>query len=44
MNFEFMPELKWEHGYAFVIALMILIELGIFWLLKRRGWIRNRRR
>ena len=24
MNFETMPELKWPHGYAYVISLMLL--------------------
>jgi len=44
MNFEFMPELHWQYGYPLVLGLMLLIELGIFWLLKRRGWIRQRKR
>ncbi len=40
MNFEFMPELKWQLGYPAVILFMIILELGIFVLLKKKGWIR----
>jgi len=40
MNFRHMPELDWKYGYPAVISFMILVELGIFWLLKRKKWIR----
>lgn len=40
MNFEFIPELKWNLGYPGVLLLMVLIELVIFWILKRKRWIR----
>jgi magnesium transporter len=39
MNFEHMPELKWEYGYAFSIALMVLIDLFIFWRFRKSGWL-----
>jgi magnesium transporter len=42
MNFEFMPELKAPWGYPAALAFMFLVELGIFWVLKRKGWIRSR--
>jgi magnesium transporter len=41
MNFEQMPELKSEYGYYYVIATMILISLGLFTWMYRRGWIRG---
>lgn len=39
MNFEHMPELKWEYGYAFSIALMVLIDVFIFWRFRKSGWL-----
>lgn len=38
MNFEHMPELKWEYGYLFAIGLMIVVSLIIFAILYRKGW------
>ena len=37
MNFEYMPELKWAHGYSFAISLMLSITLVIFLYFKRKG-------
>jgi magnesium transporter len=34
MNFDFMPELKWEFGYPFSIAIMVVIDL---YLIGSRG-------
>lgn len=39
MNFEVMPELKWETGYYTVWGLMILIAAGILAWFKRKGWV-----
>jgi magnesium transporter len=39
MNFEHMPELKWEYGYAFAIAMMVLIDAVIFWRFRKAGWL-----
>ncbi len=39
MNFEFMPELHWAHGYLFAIALIILSALVPMWYFRRRGWL-----
>lgn len=30
MNFDYMPELKWHHGYAMTLSLMLLISVLIF--------------
>jgi magnesium transporter len=39
MNFQFMPELEWEFGYPFAIALMVLSAVLPFWYFRRRGWL-----
>ncbi|MFF5937570.1 magnesium/cobalt transporter CorA [Streptomyces sp. NPDC012508] len=39
MNFEHMPELSWTWAYPAVILLMAGIEVGLYRLFKRRGWM-----
>jgi magnesium transporter len=39
MNFTFMPELRWEYGYAFAGLLMLASAVLPFWYFKRRGWL-----
>ncbi|MBB2147821.1 magnesium transporter CorA family protein [Pedobacter gandavensis] len=39
MNFEFMPELKWEMGYPGVMAMMVLVTIAIYFWFKRKGWL-----
>jgi len=39
MNFENMPELGWELGYPFALALMAAVCLALYLLFKRRDWI-----
>lgn len=39
MNFEFMPELKWEYGYLAAIGMMILSAILPYYFFKRRGWL-----
>jgi magnesium transporter len=39
MNYEVMPELKWQFGYPFAIGLMILSALLPYWFFKRKGWL-----
>lgn len=36
MNFEFMPELKWQKGYFFTLGLMVIISLCIYLWFKRK--------
>jgi magnesium transporter len=38
MNFD-MPELHWELGYPFSIALMALVSVGLWLIFRRRGWL-----
>ncbi|MFF7311963.1 magnesium/cobalt transporter CorA [Streptomyces sp. NPDC008137] len=39
MNFEHMPELRWEWSYPVLIVLMVVLEVLVFRLFKRRGWL-----
>jgi magnesium transporter len=38
MNFEYMPELKYENGYYIVVSIMFLIVIGMIYYFKRRRW------
>ena len=38
MNFEYMPELHWRHGYLLVMLLMAALAFGWVLWLRRRGW------
>ncbi len=40
MNFENMPELKWQYGYAFAITLMVASVAAPFVFFLRKGWLR----
>ena len=39
MNFENMPELKWQYGYFLIWAVMIIILLGMILYFKRKKWL-----
>lgn len=39
MNFVYMPELEWEWGYPFSLALMVAFGLTLYGIFKRRGWL-----
>ena len=39
MNFEHMPELKWEHGYPMAITLMLSLGGGMLIYFRRKGWL-----
>ncbi|MDO9456020.1 magnesium/cobalt transporter CorA [Nocardioides sp.] len=39
MNFEHMPELAWQYGYAFALLLMFGSSGVLFWFFKRSGWL-----
>jgi len=40
MNFDNMPELKWQYGYALALALMVCSVAAPFLYFKRKGWLR----
>jgi magnesium transporter len=39
MNFEHMPELKWQLGYPAAVLLMLVICLTLYRYFKRVGWL-----
>jgi magnesium transporter len=39
MNFENMPELKWEHGYYAVLGTLGVLALGLLALFRWLGWV-----
>jgi magnesium transporter len=39
MNFENMPELRWEYGYFMVLGLIFLACLTLYRLFRRNGWL-----
>lgn len=38
MNYEFMPELRYEYGYFIAWGIMVLIALLSWWYMRRRKW------
>jgi len=40
MNFKYMPELDWQAGYPFALALMVASALGPMWYFRKRGWLK----
>lgn len=39
MNFEFLPELKWAHGYAWALGLMVVSAVLPYVFFRRKGWL-----
>jgi magnesium transporter len=39
MNFEHMPELKWEYGYFAVIGAIVAMCIGLYAVFRRNGWL-----
>lgn len=39
MNFMYMPELQWRYGYFSVMVLMLILGAGLFYYVKRKGWL-----
>ena len=39
MNFDFMPELRWRHGYWITLGLMIAIDGYLFWKFRKAKWL-----
>ena len=40
MNFKLMPELEWQYGYVFALALMAASVAAPFIYFRRKGWLR----
>lgn len=39
MNFENMPELKWQYGYFYIWGVMLAILLGMIYYFKKKKWL-----
>jgi magnesium transporter len=39
MNFEHMPELKWEFGYPLVLGVIATICVYLYWRFRSAGWL-----
>ncbi len=39
MNFQAMPELRYEWGYPLALAMMLTSAFGTFFFFKRKGWL-----
>lgn len=39
MNFDIMPELKWEYGYYAVVGVMAVVCLSLYVRFKKAGWL-----
>ncbi len=39
MNFDFMPELHWTHGYLFSIGLMVVFTLFVLLIFRLKKWL-----
>jgi len=39
MNFEHMPELKWPIGYPVTLGVMFLLDVYLFYRLRKAGWL-----
>lgn len=39
MNFDVMPELRWQFGYPFTMAVMLVIDVYLFYRFRKAGWL-----
>jgi magnesium transporter len=39
MNFEHMPELKWEYGYYMVLGFTVIVCAVLYWRFRRAHWL-----
>jgi magnesium transporter len=39
MNFQHIPELGWQHGYAFALTMMVCTCLVLYVVFRRRNWL-----
>ncbi|MDF1698875.1 MAG: magnesium/cobalt transporter CorA [Saprospiraceae bacterium] len=39
MNFEVIPELKYQYGYFILWGVMLVITIGMFWMFKHKKWL-----
>jgi magnesium transporter len=39
MNFDFMPELRWQYGYPFALGLMLVLDVALVLFFRWRQWL-----
>jgi magnesium transporter len=39
MNFEHIPELEWRFGYPLTLAIMMAVDIWLFWRFRKAGWL-----
>ncbi len=39
MNFDFMPELRWEYGYFVILGFLFVIMVSMLTFFKKKGWL-----
>ena len=39
MNFEHMPELRWQYGYFAAVGVIAVICIGLYWRFRRNRWL-----
>jgi magnesium transporter len=39
MNFEHMPELRWQYGYGFVMTTIVILSGFLFYKFKKSKWL-----
>ena len=39
MNFAHMPELDWRYGYGLIMGIMVLVDVAIFFRLRKARWV-----
>jgi len=39
MNFQYMPELNWMHGYKMALALMLIVPVCMIIYYKKKKWL-----
>lgn len=39
MNFDAMPELRWRYGYPATLAVMVVVDLFLYFRFRKAGWL-----
>ena len=39
MNFKWMPELEWTHGYPMALVMMLIAAIVPYWIFKWKKWL-----
>ena len=39
MNFKHMPELDWEWGYWYAVAIMVIVDVVLYFQFRKAKWV-----